>query len=123
MQIVRLIIWIAVTAIAVAFMVLNWGEPQVVKIWPGDSDAFLFEWPVGFIALVFFLLGFLPMWLIHRGVKWRLQRRISSLESAAQARVTTSTPAPTSTTPPPAPVVSEPAPDIEPTVSEDPVKP
>jgi lipopolysaccharide assembly protein A len=54
-------------------------------IWPGGTDNdFLFEWPVGFMALVFFLAGFVPMWLYHRGVKWGLNRRIAALENAAR---------------------------------------
>lgn len=85
MQIVRTIVWIVVTAIIVGFVVLNWGDAQQVKIWPGSGgDAILFEWPVGLIALIFFLLGFFPMWLVHRAKVFYLNRRISSLETAAR---------------------------------------
>lgn len=85
MNVVRTALWIVVTALVVGFVVLNWGEPQQVKIWPGGSNNdFLFEWPVGFMALVFFLAGFVPMWLYHRGVKWGLNRRIAALENAAR---------------------------------------
>lgn len=108
MQILRLIMWIAITAIAVAFIVMNWGEAHQVKIWPGEgNNDFLVEWPVGVIALVFYLLGFVPMWLIHRGVKWRLNRRISSLETAAQSRVSTTAGSPPSSPPAPEPEVGE----------------
>jgi hypothetical protein len=37
------------------------------------------------LVIVAFLLGLVPMWLIHRGTKWRLKRRIAGLESAARA--------------------------------------
>ena len=97
MNVVRTALWIVVTALVVGFVVLNWGEPQQVKIWPGGSDTdFLFEWPVGFMALVFFLAGFVPMWLYHRGVKWGLNRRIAALENAARVSAVVA-PAPVST--------------------------
>ena len=37
------------------------------------------------IALVFWLLGVVPTWLYHSGVKWSLNRRIRSLENAARS--------------------------------------
>lgn len=86
MQVVRLIVWIAITAIVVFFISMNLGQKVPVRFWPLDNgDRLLFEWPVGVIALVFFLLGFLPMWLVHKGTRWRLSRRISSLENATRA--------------------------------------
>ncbi|MBU1253372.1 MAG: hypothetical protein KKE69_03125, partial [Alphaproteobacteria bacterium] len=36
------------------------------------------------LAITAFLLGLVPMWLIHRGTKWRLERRTATLESAAR---------------------------------------
>jgi hypothetical protein len=36
------------------------------------------------------------MWLIHRGSKWRLQRRIVTLEGAARANALAAAPTPTS---------------------------
>lgn len=111
MNVVRTAVWMILTALVVGFVVLNWGEPQQVKIWPGSAENdFLFEWPVGFMALVFFLAGFVPMWLYHRGVKWGLHRRIAALENAARvnAAVTPVVPAqPAATTTPPDPLTSE----------------
>lgn len=89
MQILRTIMWIAVTAILVAFVAMNW-ESVPIRFWPLDNgDYLLFEWPVGFIAIIFFVLGFIPMWLYHRGVKWRQQRRIASLENALRSATPT----------------------------------
>ncbi|OZA92424.1 MAG: hypothetical protein B7X57_08305 [Erythrobacter sp. 34-65-8] len=112
MNVVRTAIWMVLTALVVGFVVLNWGAPQQVKIWPGGAaDDYLFEWPVGFMALIFFLAGFVPMWLYHRGVKWGLHRRIASLENAARvnAVVASSPPltSPTPTSEPAAPLASE----------------
>ncbi|MFV0645844.1 MAG: LapA family protein [Sphingomonadaceae bacterium] len=85
MQIVRTIIWILVTAILVAFVAMNW-ESVPMRFWPLDNgDYLLFEWPVGFIAIIFFLLGFIPSWLYYRGIRWRLNRRINALENSLRS--------------------------------------
>jgi putative membrane protein len=90
LQIIRTIVWTFVVLVVGIFIYMNWGEPQDVRIWPGeDGSGLMFDWPVGFIALVFFLLGFLPMWLLHRGTRWHLNRRIRSLESAARTAAMT----------------------------------
>ncbi|MDN3645141.1 LapA family protein [Pontixanthobacter aestiaquae] len=86
MRIVRTILWIILAVVVTIFVYVNWGESHNVIIWPREGGkSILFDWPVGFIAIVFFLAGFLPMWLFHRGVKWRLNRRIKTLENAAHA--------------------------------------
>ena len=68
----------------VIFVILNYGEPQRVKIWLSD-DPVGFDWPVGIIALFFWLLGVIPTWLYHRSVKWSLSRRIRSLENSIKS--------------------------------------
>ncbi|MEP3051493.1 MAG: LapA family protein [Erythrobacter sp.] len=112
----RTIGWVLLTAFVVMFLMMNWGEGQEVRIWPSsDGDNLLVEWPVGVIAVAFFLLGLVPMWLYHRGAKWSLNRRIRSLESAvksnALARHDPSAPehaAPEHATPEPAPSAASP---------------
>ena len=81
MQALRTIVWIVVTAILVAFIAMNW-EKAPVNLWPLSEGYLLFEWPVGVLALVFFLLGAVPVWLLHRMARWRLERRIASLENS-----------------------------------------
>lgn len=93
MNVVRTAIWMILTALVVGFVVLNWGEPQPVRIWPGGEDNYVVDWPVGVMALVFFLSGFVPMWLYHRGVKWSLNRRIAALENAARLNAVVASPA------------------------------
>ena len=98
MQIVRTILWVLLAVFIVVFVMLNYGEPQRVKFWPSE-DPVGFDWPVGIIALMFWLLGVIPMWLYHRSMKWSLGRRIRSLENSiksnALARRDVSTPSET----------------------------
>ncbi|SFF94467.1 Protein of unknown function [Novosphingobium sp. CF614] len=85
MHIVRTIAWIAATAILVAFIAMNWTKVPV-NFWPLDDGNYVhFEWPVGIVALLFFLLGMTPAWLYLRAVRWRLNRRIATLENSLRA--------------------------------------
>ena len=81
MNIIRTVVWVVITAILVAFVAMNWDKAPV-NVWPIENGYLHFDWPVGFIALVFFGLGLLPMWLLHRALRWRLSRKINTLESS-----------------------------------------
>ena len=80
MRVIRTLLWVVITAALVAFIAINW-ERVPVNFWPLNAGYLHFEWPVGVIALVFFLLGLVPMWLLHRAGRWQLRRRINALES------------------------------------------
>ncbi|GEM_PF-515695 len=127
MQVVRLIVWIAITAVVVFFISMNLGDKVPVRFWPLDNgDRLLFEWPVGIIALVFFLLGFIPTWLYNKGMRWRLNRRIESLETAARTSVAANQPnaeTPPPPPPPPPPPADVPEQDSGPLTSAKPDKP
>ena len=84
MQVIRTIIWVALTIVLAAFVAINW-ETVPVNFWPLETGYLHFEWPVGFVALIAWLIGFVPMWLFARGAKWRAQRRIASLENSLRA--------------------------------------
>ena len=84
MQIVRTVFWVVLTAALVAFISMNWNA-AAVNFWPLEGGYLHFEWPVGVIALVFFLLGLLPTWLLAKAGKWRLTRRIGALENSVRA--------------------------------------
>jgi formate hydrogenlyase subunit 3/multisubunit Na+/H+ antiporter MnhD subunit len=108
MQIVRTLTWVVVTIVVVAFIAFNVGETTEVTIWPavGDEKPIFFEWPVWFLTLASFILGLLPMWLMLRATRWRLNRRIQSLENSLRAAAAvTPAPLPEST---PAPLAPEP---------------
>ena len=64
MHIIRTISWVLFSVFIAVFVVVNYGEPQRVKVWISD-DPIGFDWPVGIIALVFWLLGVIPAWLYH----------------------------------------------------------
>lgn len=95
MQVIRTIVWVVVTAVLVGFIAINW-HTAPVNFWPLANGYLHFQWPVGFIALTFFLLGLLPMWLISAIGRWRYARRISALENSVRA-VTPQPPLATST--------------------------
>lgn len=113
MQVVRTIAWILLTAVVVAFVVANWSEPQDVRLWPTGNEVggwYVVMWPVGFIALTFTLIGFVPMWLYHRAAKWQLHRRIAALEVAARTAAATPVQTPLLEEPVVAELMPEPAP-------------
>jgi uncharacterized integral membrane protein len=91
MQILRTVGWVLLTAILVAFIAMNWTKVSV-NFWP-LQDAYLhFDWPVGLIALVFYLLGLVPMWLVYIAARWRHTRRISAMEAAQRNSALAETP-------------------------------
>lgn len=92
MQLVRTIVWVLLIVALLLFSFNNW-QPVEVKIWEG----LILETRLPALVVASFLLGLLPMWLLHKGASWRFNRRISSLENSVKA-ATISTPAPIATT-------------------------
>lgn len=114
MQIIRTLVWVLILVVLLVFTAFNW-RPVEVTIWTNT----VLETKIPALAIAAFLLGLVPMWLIHRGTKWRLERRIAALESAA--RVGSRSRAPTqpdalAPAAPPAPTrpVAEPADSLAP---------
>ena len=103
MQIVRTIVWVALLVLLLAFSFFNW-RPVEVQIW----DNLVLETKIPALVLIAFLLGLVPMWLVHRGSKWRLQRRITTLENAARTQAVTPVPIPATTPAPAEPLAPEP---------------
>ena len=66
------------------FSFFNWTDVSVT-IW----DNLILDTKLPALVIIAFMLGFLPSWLLHRGTKWRLTRRIRSLENAAKAAAVT----------------------------------
>ncbi|MEL7691299.1 LapA family protein [Citromicrobium bathyomarinum] len=80
MQVIRTIIWVLILFGVLLFSFFNW-NPVEVTIW----DNLVLETKVPALVIISFLLGFLPTWLISRGIIWSLNRKIRSLEIAAKA--------------------------------------
>jgi len=80
MQLVRTVVWVLLLVALLLFSLNNW-EPVNVKIW----DGLLLETKLPMLVLVSFLLGLVPMWLLHKAGRWRLKRRISALENTVKA--------------------------------------
>lgn len=108
MQVIRTIAWIVLTAVLVAFIAMNW-DKVTVNLWPSGNGYINVESRMGYFIIIFLILGSLPVWLYHRASKWRLNRRIASLENSLRA-----TSAPALVTPSSPPVAApETAPALE----------
>lgn len=81
MQIVRTLVWLVVLLGVLAFSFANWDQEATVKIWSN----LVWDTRLPAVVIVSFLLGMLPVWMVHRGTKWRLSRRIATLENAARS--------------------------------------
>ena len=116
MQIVRTIVWVLLLVALLLFSINNW-NPVEVKIWEG----LVLETKIPALVMIAFLLGLVPMWLMHRVSQWYYKRRLGSLETAARAAAMTPAPAPV-----PAPITEplpeEPRIDV-PAAEQDPLKP
>ncbi|MFB0611148.1 LapA family protein [Aurantiacibacter poecillastricola] len=84
MQIVRTVVWVLLLVGLLLFSVANWTD-VTVRIW----DGIVVDTKIPAIVIVSFLIGFVPMWMYHRASKWRLQRKIGSLENAARTAAAT----------------------------------
>lgn len=108
MQIVRTILWLVLLIALVVLTMLNWETVLAMRIWPGV----VWDTRLPAIVVVSFLIGLLPVWLYHRGTKWRLERRIAHLEEAARVQAAASPVVERPTMPPPrssdTPLTSEP---------------
>lgn len=113
MHILRTVVWVLLLFSLLAFSFFNW-KPVEVQIWSN----LVLETKLPALVIISFLLGLVPMWLIHRTSKWRATRRINALETAT-TKMTPSTPAPAAapaapTSPPKQDLPSEPSNPVEP---------
>jgi lipopolysaccharide assembly protein A len=105
MQIVRTIVWVLLLVAFLLFSFANWDERVVVQIW----DNLVWETKLPAVVVVAFLIGLVPMWLLHLATRWQLRRRIGSLEHAARTASYAATPSPEAPAEPEP--VAEPFPD------------
>ena len=75
MQFLKTLFWVALAVILVLFASVNWNA-VTLKLWGGlEADVKL---PI--LILAAFLLGFLPMLVVHRARLWTLKRRLEAHE-------------------------------------------
>ena len=73
MQFLKTLFWVALAVILVLFAKVNW-TVVTLQLWGGlEADVKL---PV--LVLFSFLLGFVPMLIVHRVRVWGLQRRLDA---------------------------------------------
>ncbi len=78
MQFLKTLFWIFVAVIVALFVSRNWTE-VTLNLW-GDIEI---DIKMPLLLLFFFVLGFLPTWLLMRTRIWSHRRRIDALERAA----------------------------------------
>ncbi len=78
MQFIKILLWVL---LLVGSFIFWWSNEARTSL---DLGAAVVEARVSTFVLFAFLIGFLPTWLLARGTKWRLTRRIKTLEEAAR---------------------------------------
>jgi putative membrane protein len=75
MQFLKTLFWVLVAVIVTFFAYRNW-TAVTLNLW-GDIQA---DIKIPILLLVFFLIGFLPTWLVMRARIWSYRRRLDALE-------------------------------------------
>ena len=79
MQVIRTIVWVVLLIALLLFSITNW-KTVTVTIW----EDLVWETRLPALVILSFLLGLVPMWLLHVAGRWRWQRRVSALEAATR---------------------------------------
>jgi len=80
MQFLKTLFWVLVAVVVVLFAARNW-TAVTLNLW-GDIQA---DIKIPILLLVFFLLGFLPTYLVMRTRLWTHRRKLDSLERSRGA--------------------------------------
>jgi lipopolysaccharide assembly protein A len=92
MRFLKTLIWVTVIVGLIVFATNNW-VPVSISLWGGMR----LDTKLPALVIVAFLLGFFPLYFIHRALLWRMRRRILTLEGSQR----TITPSPQTATPGP----------------------
>lgn len=90
MRFLKTLFWVLVAVCVTIFAMRNWRD-VTIGLW-GDLEA---DIKLPLLLLIVFLLGLLPMWMVHRARLWTVIRRHETLERnrAALAAAPSETPA------------------------------
>jgi putative membrane protein len=75
MHFLKTLFWLLVAVVVALFAARNWSD-VTLHLW-GNIEA---DVKIPLLLLVFFLLGFVPTWLIMRARLWSNRRRLEALE-------------------------------------------
>ncbi len=81
MQFLKTLFWVLIAVAAVVFAMYNWVAVPLA-LWGGLA----LEVKLPLLLLVAFLLGLLPMLVVHRTTRWRLRRRLDAAERSLAER-------------------------------------
>ena len=80
MQFLRTIFWVILAVAAVVFSFGNWTQ-VTLNLW-GDVQL---DSKLPVLLFIAFLIGLVPMFILHRATRWRLRRKLESTERALEA--------------------------------------
>ena len=75
MRFLKTLIWVTIIVGLIVLATNNWA-PVSVSLWGGLR----LDTKLPALVIVAFLIGFLPLYLVHRTQIWRMKRRILTLE-------------------------------------------
>ncbi len=75
MQFLKTIFWAFVAVVLAIFAYNNW-TPVTLNL----GNGLLLETKLPVLLIAAFLLGLLPTFLLHRATRWRLRRKLESVE-------------------------------------------
>ena len=75
MRFLKTLLWVTVIVGLVVFATNNW-QPVSLRLWGGLR----LDTKLPALVMVAFLLGFLPLYILHLTQVWRMKRRILVLE-------------------------------------------
>jgi uncharacterized integral membrane protein len=75
MRFLKTLLWVTVIVGLVVFATNNW-QPVSLRLWGGLR----LDTKLPALVMVAFLLGFLPVYILHLTLVWRMKRRILLLE-------------------------------------------
>jgi lipopolysaccharide assembly protein A len=73
MQFLRTVFWVVLAVVGVIFSFNNW-QIVSIKLW-GDI---IVDTPLPLLLFVVFMLGLLPILLLHRATRWSLNRKLEA---------------------------------------------